>query len=351
VFWVIDRVKSGARPRLGLAEAGMAIYLGTALLSLLHADPPPPSAGAKLLGMAMLVALAAVTADLVPRLGVVPVARTVALTTLATAGAAVAGVVLFQLGIPTAFVGTYGDLVPGPYARAQAGLIHPNLLASYCIFAYGLVTRDDASLSPLLRRLALGAVALTSVLTMSRGILALGLAVLVRHADTRPRRLRAAVAAVLLTALVAGLTATNLSLDPLHPADARVLETPSPRRQALATSLCTLARHPWLGTGPGSSPGTRDGEPFDAHLTVLNVAATLGLPALLGLALVPVGLWRRRSRPTDLATWGMLAGMALESLAHDIEDFRHVWVAFGLAAADLGADRSTSGPRATLRPR
>jgi hypothetical protein len=248
-------------------------------------------------------------------------------------------------------VGPYGDLVPGPYARAQAGLIHPNLLASYCIFAYGLVTRDDASLPPLLRRLALGAVGLTSVLTLSRGMLALGLAVLVRHSDTRPRRLRAAVAAGLLVALLAVLSATNLALDPLHPADARVLATPSPRRQALASSLRTLAGHPWLGTGPGSSPGTRDGAPFDAHLTVLNVAATLGLPALLGLALVPLGLWRRRPRPTDLATWGMLAGIALESLAHDIEDFRHVWVAFGLAAADLGADRRTAGPRATLPPR
>jgi hypothetical protein len=37
----------------------------------------------------------------------------------------------------------------------------------------------------------------------------------------------------------------------------------------------------------------------------------------------------------------MLAGFALESLGHDVEDFRHVWIALGLAAA----------PRATLPPR
>jgi hypothetical protein len=73
--------------------------------------------------------------------------------------------------------------------------------------------------------------------------------------------------------------------------------------------------------------------PFDAHLTPLNVAATLGLPALLGLAIVVVALWRARSRPTDLATWGMLAGIGLDGLGQDAEDFRHVWVALGLADA------------------
>jgi hypothetical protein len=118
------------------------------------------------------------------------------------------------------------------------------------------------------------------------------------------------------------------------------------------SSFGTLVAHPWLGTGPGTSPGLRDGQPFDAHFTPLNVAATLGLPALLGFVLVPIGLWWRRARPTDLATWAMLAGLALESLGHDIEDFRHVWVAFGLAAADLpSADQGAAAARATLPTR
>ena len=48
------------------------------------------------------------------------------------------------------------------------------------------------------------------------------------------------------------------------------------------------------------------------HLTPLNVAATLGLPALLGLAFAVFALWCARARPTDLATWGMLAGLGLD---------------------------------------
>jgi hypothetical protein len=57
----------------------------------------------------------------------------------------------------------------------------------------------------------------------------------------------------------------------------------------------------------------------------------MGLPALAGLVLLVAALWRARARPTDLATWGMLAGLSLDGLGQDVEDFRHVWVALGLA--------------------
>ncbi|HEY7512936.1 MAG TPA: hypothetical protein VIC87_00580, partial [Vicinamibacteria bacterium] len=93
---------------MGLAEVGMALYLGMAALSLWHADPRPSTGTAKLLGLSMLVAWTVVTADLVPRIGFQVVARVVAGTALVTAAAAVAGVVLFSTGVPTPFVGTYG---------------------------------------------------------------------------------------------------------------------------------------------------------------------------------------------------------------------------------------------------
>lgn len=351
ILWAVDRARERAWPRVGRAEIGMALYLGMAVLSLLRADPRPASGAAKLLGLSMLVVLAVITAEVVPRIGVPAVARTLAATTLGTSAAALAGVGLLLAGVATPFVGTYGDLVPGAYARAQAALPHPNLLASFCIFAYGVVARDDAGLSPRLRRLTTAAVALTSLLTFSRGILALGLAALVRHADTPGERRRATVAGVLFVLLFGVLSWTHVALDPTRPWELRLLETPSPRRQALVSSVETLRAHPFLGTGPGRSPGTKDGAPFDAHCTPLNVAATLGLPALFGFLLIPLALWRQRPRPTDRATWGMLAGFALESLGHDVEDFRHVWVAFGLAA--VGNDRGPADvtPRATLPPR
>jgi hypothetical protein len=133
---------------------------------------------------------------------------------------------------------------------------------------------------------------------------------------------------------MAGLTVVHVTFSPARPWAPRIQSGPSPRLEATATSFQTLGLHPLLGTGPGSRPGRRGEEPFDAHLTPLNVAATLGLPALLGLVLVPVALWRARRRPTDLALWGTLAGLALDGMAQDVEDFRHVWVALGLADAD-----------------
>ncbi len=351
LLWVVDRARQRAWPKIGLAEMGMAMYLAMAVLSLLQADPRPSSGAAKLVGMAMLAALALITADLVPRIGFPAVAGTVAATAVVTAAVAVLGVGLFFAGVRSPFVGTYGDLTPGGYVRAQAALPHPNLLASFCVFAYGVVARDDAGLSPRLRKLTTAAIALMSLATFSRGILALGLAVLVRHAETPGRRRVAAIVAALFGLFLATLSWANVAVDPTRPWEARVLETHSPRRQALVSSLATLRAHPLLGTGPGRSPGTKDKAPFDAHCTVLNVAATLGLPALLGLLLIPLGRWRHRSRPTDRATWGMLAGFALESLGHDVEDFRHVWVAFGLAAVGNHRGPAEVGPRATLPPR
>ena len=51
------------------------------------------------------------------------------------------GLALFYAGVETPLVGGYGDLLPSrSYARVQAGLYHPNLLARYCIFAAAVVS-------------------------------------------------------------------------------------------------------------------------------------------------------------------------------------------------------------------
>jgi small-conductance mechanosensitive channel len=47
-----------------------------------------------------------------------------------------------------------------------------------------------------------------------------------------------------------------------------------------------------------------------------------------------VVLWRERRRPTSIATWTGLLGLAVDGLAQDIEHFRHVWVMIGLADAE-----------------
>ena len=287
----------------------------------------------------MLVALLVVTSDLARRSGMPrAIGLTVALTSLLAALAAVLGVGLSATGRITPLVGTCGDLLPGNLWRAQAGFPHPNLLASYCIFASGVVAWPGAGLSRRVRWVVQAALTVTILLTFSRAILGFALAAAIREATT-PARRRAvwALAGVLVVAMMS-LTVVNVTFRTDRPWQPQVLPGPSPRLEAVTSSLDTLTSHPLFGTGPGSSPGWSRGSVFDAHLTPLNIAATLGLPALLGFLLVPFALWRARRRPTDRALWGMLAGLGLDSLGQDIEDFRHVWVALGLAAADRDED-------------
>jgi hypothetical protein len=332
--WAAGLVAERRLPRLRPVHAGLALYIGWAALSLVLATPRQPSGPAKLLGLLMLAALFVVTSELLSRPGMpAAIGRTVAVTSLLTAVAALVGVVLSAFGQITPLVGTCGDLLPGPLSRAQAGFPHPNLLASYCVFGYGVVSREDSGLSPRFRRLVVAALALTVLLTTSRAILALGLAAAIRGASTPARRRFAwGLAAALVLAMI-GLTLTNPTFQPLRPWEITWRAEPSVRLQSATTSLETLAAHPLTGSGLGSSPGRRGSLAFDAHLTPLNVAATLGLPALAGLAFAVFCLWRGRARPTDLATWGMLAGLGLDGLGQDVEDFRHVWVALGLADA------------------
>jgi hypothetical protein len=334
VAWAAGLLRERRLPRFRAVHAGLALYLGWALVSLAAAYPRPAAGHAKLLGVAMLVALFVVTSDMMGRPGMPKaVGRTLAATSVLTAVAALVGVGLSAFGRITPLVGTCGDLLPGPLSRAQAGFPHPNLLASYCIFAFGAVERDDAGLSRTWRRVVRAALALTVLLTTSRAILGFALAAAIRWATTPARRRFAAALAVVLVLAMVSLTVVNVTFYPLRPWDVRVLPGPSPRLETVTSSFGTLAAHPLVGTGPGTSPGRRNEMPFDAHLTPLNVAATLGLPALLGLAFAVFALWRARSRPTDLATWGMLAGLGLDGLGQDVEDFRHVWVALGLADA------------------
>jgi len=259
----------------------------------------------------------------------------VAVTSLVTAAAAVAGLALFYAGIYSRLIGIYGELEPsGWYARVQSGTYNPSLLASFCIFAWAIVARQNGELPGWLRRLTLVALSTTVFLTFSRGILGFVLALILRRADTGRRRAFAAMCIAGFAALMLSLTIWKPSINPIHPL-ATHFETTSPSRyQAATSSIMTLVAHPLLGSGLGTSPGQYRGAPFDSHLTPLNIAATLGLPALTAISFLITSLWRGRRRPTELAIWGGLAGLALDGLGQDIEDFRHVWVMIGLADAD-----------------
>ncbi len=337
VSWAIEKWKSGDWPRFRPVHTALGFYLALAAASLLLASPERQAGSLKLLGMAELCMLLVITSDLASRPGMLQaIARVVAVTTLLTVIAAFAGLILFYSGAETNLIGPYGDLVESRrYARVQAGLYHPNLLGSYCIFAFSVVSRQKDALPRWLRRAVLIGLCGTVVLTFSRAMIGFGLAAVIGTARGRAKRRMAALYAVVSLSIIAALTIWNLSLDPTRPLGLHIKTAePASRWETLTSSLRTLADRPLLGSGLGTSPGVYRGSPFDAHLTPLNIAATLGLPALLAFVSVAILLWCNRRRPADLALWGGLAGLALDSLAADIEEFRHVWLMLGLADAD-----------------
>jgi hypothetical protein len=333
--WGLGLALERRLPKPRPVHFGLLLYLAWAGASLLAVTPRHPNGATKLLGLSMLLALFVVTSDMASRRGMpAAIGRTIAVTSVLMAVAAAAGVFMSGYGRITPLVGTCGDLLPGPLSRAQAGFPHPNMLASFCVFAYGVVAREDSGLSRRFRQVVIGALALTVLLTTSRAILAFALAVAIRHATTPARRRVAWGVAAAMVAAMIGFTLVNVTFYPLRPWEAELREGPSVRLQSATTAFETLVAHPLFGSGLGSSPGKRGPLPFDAHLTPLNVAGSLGLPALAGLGFAVFCLWRARARPTDLALWGMLAGLGLDGLGQDVEDFRHVWIALGLADAN-----------------
>ncbi|HWQ32702.1 MAG TPA: O-antigen ligase family protein [Blastocatellia bacterium] len=333
LLWAVERYRSRQPLRLRWIHAALILYLAAAALSLLAA-PDRASGALKLLGLAELCTLLVITSDLAARPNVSHlIVLVTVVTSLLTVAAALVGLGLFYAGVPTRLTGHYGDLTASRwYVRLQAGTYNPNLLANYCIFASAVVARADARLPGRLRRITQAALWVTVLLTFSRSILAFSVAAAIRAAATRRQRVLAGIYAAVIISVIAGLTFWNLKLDPTRPWQARFdTATPSSRWQNVTTSLRTLIAHPLTGSGLGTSPGRYRGQTMDAHLTPVNIAATMGLPALAAFAWLIILLWRGRKRPTDVAVWSGLAGMALDAMASDIEDFRHLWVLFGLA--------------------
>jgi O-antigen ligase/polysaccharide polymerase Wzy-like membrane protein len=337
-LWAIERWRCRQWPCIRPAHIALGLYFLTACLSLLFASPDLRFSAPKLLGVAELCTLAFITSDIASRPGASRViVRVIAITSLVSAAVAIGGLILFYAGVGSPLIGIYGELDPSPwYARVQGPTYNPNLLASFCIFAAATVAHRDGDLPAWLRRLTLAALALTVILTFSRGILGFVLAAVIGTARTPRRRIVASVCAAVCVGVIIVLTVWNPAIDPTHPMDAHLQSVPSSRFQAATSSLIAIVRHPVFGSGLGTNPGRYRGNPFDAHCTPINIAATLGLPALIVFSFLIASLWRRRIRPTDLAIWGGLAGLALDGLAQDVEDFRHLWVMIGLAGSDPG---------------
>ena len=215
------------------------------------------------------------------------------------------------------------------------------------VIAPGITASSDAALPPRLQIGAQISLGLLCAATLSRGLIGFMFAVLLRWSAAMTGRRRwviPTVAAVVGLGVIAALTVGRLHLNPVQPATiSYAVPDPGNRREAFVTSLKTLEHHPLFGIGPGALPGVNAGA-FRAHFTPLNVASTVGLPALAALIAMFVLLWRGRRRPTDVALWSALAGIGINGLAQDVDHFRHVWVLLGLLGTSGDPDRASAKP-------
>jgi len=338
--WAIAAARRRARPRLRPVHGWMALYFGWTVVSwVFHRSWGHSSV--KVFGVAVWVMAAVATSVLLRGTdGRRTLTRCVEYSVPLVAGAASLGVLLASWGVVTPLVGAHGDLLAGHYARAQAGFSHPNLLGSYCLFATAFIGVRDERGGRARRGWLAVLVAATALLAMSRAALALAVAFGIAAADTRARRRLVAVLTLAVAGAYLSLTLHDVRVDPTRPRDVRLAARPGPRLEAARSAIQTLVRRPFLGSGPAAPPATVDGRPFDAHLTALNVASGLGLPAFVALVGMGAALFRARGRPTDRAVWGALAAIALDGLAQDVENFRHVWILLGVADSERGQEQA-----------
>ena len=335
----VARARSWPRPRL--FHLALALWIAAGLLSLAFADAKGTGARNVLL-MLELAVLAVLTSEFgSDRRGLRAIVVVIAGVSLVTAALAGLGLALFYAGESTSLIGAYGEqfIESDSYARVTGGFASPALLASFCVFASAVVAREDSPLSPRVTTLIQAALSGVVLLTFSRGasafFMAMGIRAAYHRLDLRAARRVAVLLVGTAVAILAVLSVGRLHLDPTRPSTVSY-EVPDPgnRRQAFDTGLDTLADHPVAGKGPGTYVSLNRGYPFRAHFTPLNVAATMGLPALAALVVLVLVLWRERRRPTPIATWSGLLALAVDGLAQDIEHFRHVWVMVGLADAE-----------------
>jgi hypothetical protein len=359
VLWLARRLR---RRTLGHAwrrwQLPLGAYLGLACVSAALVVPGRGGSPKDVVLMLELALMAVLTADFASdswqRRAI---ARVIVASALLTVVLGAVGLILFYAHVPSGLSGVYGEqLSPSRvFTRIRAGLQTPPLLASYCIFASGVTASADAGLSRRVRIMAQVGLLLLCAATVSRGLIGFVVAMVIRSATRlTPQRRRIVVTTVTLAglAVIAFLAVGRFHVD-LHAHTPITYTVPDPgnRREAFATSLQTLEHHPLVGIGPGALPGVNAGQPFRAHFTPLNIAATLGVPALIMFLAMLWLLWRDRRRLTDLAYWSALAGMALDGLAQDVDHFRHLWVMFGLVGSNRpGSEEPAQGHPVAMRP-
>jgi hypothetical protein len=351
VTWSLEQLRAGIQPRLRAPHWFGLAYLGLGAASALLAPAGLSTGGEGVLIMLELAALAMLTSDYArspERCEAIVLA--ILVVVFVTFAEVVVALALFYAGSGSSLVYGWVGASSSLYVRVEGGFYSAPLLSSFCVFASALVAREEPGIPARWRRVAQLALAIIVLFTFSRGIIAFALAFVLREAHrrgTRRARTGAVLASILAVLAIVALTAMRFYPSVSHPSRT-VITTPfqvhgNDRLQPITTSFDTLVKHPILGLGPDSITGHFELEPLRPHFTPLDVAATMGLPALVALVGLVWALWRARRRPTDLAIWSGLAGLGLDALGQDAEHFRHIWIMLGLADADRAEEPPLAG--------
>jgi O-antigen ligase len=317
-----------AKPKLPAVSSTLTLLVFTAGVSLsayLHGGY------IKLVGHMELVALCWMVCS-TDTTGARELRRAIVVGSPIAAISAMAGVVLFYIGVQTELLNPYGGLLPGDYPRVRGLMFHANLLAPFLATGFLLLWYEPELLRKWgMRWMVLAIVAIALIFTFSRTIVAL---VIVFSGSELLRRRVTCGAYVLWGILAGGMLAGlfvsvvyDVRLDPLHWWEIQVINGDGIRWIIWQDALETIRISPLFGIGPGHPVANG----WWAHNTWLNLWAGLGLLPLFTFAVLFLQSTIKALRLPLMGVTCALAVGLIDSFSVDIEDFRHVWLLMGLA--------------------
>jgi hypothetical protein len=334
IQWLARRVRLPSGAALPCALAYLACAAASALVHR--------AGGWKLVGLTELCAVLVVTGSLTSderfRRQVLRV-WCLSAAALCAIGLVVAVLALCGVDPAPLYVGS-GEL---SLVIRPAGLCRSGMLAEVALVPLLLLLLDgERWFSRRWRGVLVALLAVTIALTLTRTILSVVAGLLVAHGLRTRRWTLPAVGLALLFALALASVRVDI-----HGAG-----EPGIRWRIAESALHNAAAHPLTGVGLGVSPA-QVGWPraadrvvvWDAHSTVLDLAATLGLPALLAFGLLVLVIARAPVR--NVALVAALYATLFDALTIDVEDFRHVWLLLGLL---LGIREEARRERRAPRP-
>jgi O-antigen ligase len=213
--------------------------------------------------------------------------------------------------------------------RSAGTFDNPNLTATWsAAFILIVIATKEASKPLAVLALLAGAV----VLLLSASFAAyVGIFAVIAYVLLKRPRILAAIALGILPIIVIGSTTNVLGavlnlLDPAQRADRSAAD----RGQIWATALQFIPQHLVIGIGPGQFAAQQyvpGGLGLETHNDYLGTLVETGIPGLILVITLFVILWRKGAS----ATHSMIILIAITGTFHNVLDFRHYWIALGIA--------------------